>query len=125
LGQIFAHLDGDNVGNRLELLLLDERLDDACKYSESVTKALQQVRAFLIEVPTVRVLIAEGDDLLATWQPGSVKVEDIDEMRKIFLRNCGQSMSAGVGFSTSSAVRNLRRAKLMGKAQVIYEPESL
>lgn len=125
MGQIFAHLDGDNVGNRLELLLLDERLDDACKYSESVARALQQVKALLVEAPTVRVLIAEGDDLLATWQPGAVTLEDIDCAREVFLRTCGQTMSAGVGFSTNSAVQNLRRAKLAGKAQTICEPESL
>ena len=119
---IFAYFDGDNVGNRLELLLLDGRVADACAYSESLNQALRDALALLQGLSNVNVLVAGGDDLLASWLSGTVSRGDLEKIRQAFFDACGQSMSVGVGRSASGAVHCLRRAKLMGKAQIICEP---
>ena len=121
---MFAYFDGDNIGNHLELLLMDNRIDDASEYSESVERALSHIRDSLEGNVNVVVIFAGGDDLVAKWPDGSVSRETIEKLRDAFQQICGRSISVGLGSSPSRAALNLRRAKLMGKSQVVGNAES-
>ena len=115
---VVCHLDGDDVGSPLELMLLDNRLDDASSYSHSVARALQYVRDFL-EKRSANIIVCGGDDLVACWDEGSLTEADIEILRNRFVEICGQTVSIGIGLTSSDATTNLRRAKLSGKNQVV------
>ena len=116
---IFAHFDGDDVGPALELLLLDNLPQRAREYSEAVREAFDVLCQILAQNPDVKVIVAGGDDLVASWPEGSVEISKLEELRSSFHKTCGRTMSIGVGTSTTEAVHNLHRAKLMGKDQVV------
>jgi CRISPR/Cas system-associated protein Cas10 (large subunit of type III CRISPR-Cas system) len=116
---IFAYLDGDDVGTALELMLLDGHVEEARSYSLSVSQAFEAARAILESHPGVDVIIAGGDDLVASWHGKAVDFALIEAVRNKFAQACGKTMSAGVGFTASEATGNLRRAKLMGKNRVV------
>lgn len=116
---ILAHFDGDDVGAGLELLLLDNLVDQARKYSEGVNKGLAALLVVVRSRPGVDVIIAGGDDLVACWQQEHIDLKFIEAARQAFLEASGRTISVGVGSSLSEASSNLRRAKLMGKDKVV------
>lgn len=116
---IVAHFDGDDIGPALELMLLDNELNRAREYSQSVTRALQHVRYFLEEELDAEIIICGGDDLVACWEAGSVTDADIKLIRTSFFDICGRTISIGIGASSHEATNNLRRAKLLGKDRVV------
>lgn len=123
MGHRYAYFDGDDVGSRLELLLLDNKSEDAASYSRDVSQALGLVHKDLSSRPDVEVLVAGGDDVLARWPAGALTLDDVEAIRALFHRACGQTLSVGIGRSLHDATINLRRAKLLGKARVVSECE--
>ncbi|GAA3892483.1 mCpol domain-containing protein [Streptomyces sedi] len=115
----FAYFDGDDIGGPLELLLLEERVSDACNYSKLVSAAMGKLISDLSASRGVDVLFSGGDDLLAAWRQGRVDVGEIEAMRRRFTGLCGRTISVGVGSSASEALGNLRKAKLSGKDRVM------
>jgi hypothetical protein len=122
---VVGHFDGDNIGPRLELFLLDDRLDEASAYSASVSQAMRSLERSLRDGNDVEIHIFGGDDLVASWPDGSIGPEEIDKLRREFQSICGQTLSIGIGDSVKSAVSNLRRAKLLGKDRVVSTAFSL
>ena len=116
---IFIHLDGDDIGSVLELLLLDDGVERARAYSTSVTRALELVRNALAKNGNADIFVSGGDDLAAALPDGAIDTQEVERLRRIFFEACGRTMSIGVGFSASEATHNLRRAKLMGKNAVV------
>ncbi|MBM2615026.1 hypothetical protein JIG36_05565 [Actinoplanes sp. LDG1-06] len=121
---VYAYFDGDNIGSRLELLLLDDNVGGAAQYSASVDAALTQTRRNLQNIPSLIVILAGGDDIFVKWRHGMIALSDIERTRSTYEEICGQSLSVGVGLTASRAILNLRRAKLQGKAQLVCEPGS-
>jgi len=122
---IFVHFDGDDVGSSLELLLLDEDVELARKYSDSITRALELVRDTLADFGGADIFVLGGDDLVVALPDSSFDMAKIEVIRRLFFEASGQTMSAGVGLSSSEATQNLRRAKLMGKNIMIASPAVL
>lgn len=115
----YAYFDGDDVGAKLELLLLDNKEEDARSYSESINSALVQLRAFL-SLMRAETILAGGDDLIAFWSSsGCISIREIENARRTFFDACSCTISVGIGGSLSEAASNLRRAKLQGKNQVV------
>lgn len=119
MGHLYAYFDGDDVGSRLELLLLDDKSEEAASYSRDVSRALVLVHNDLSSRPDVSVLVAGGDDVLARWPAGALTLDDVEAIRVLFHEACGQTLSVGIGSSLHDATINLRRAKLLGKARII------
>ena len=116
---IVAHFDGDDIGPVLELMLLDNKLDDAHDYSQSVAQALEHVRDSLEELGA-EIVICGGDDLVARWEMGEVTDLDIKVIRGNFYEICRRTISVGVGANSHDAAISLRRAKLLGKDRVVF-----
>jgi hypothetical protein len=116
---IYAHFDGDDVGSQLKLHLLDNEIEEAREYSRSIVAALGQVRELLEMSHAVDVIAMGGDDLVVSWQEGSISRGEIEEITATFHRLSGRTMSVGMGRSPREAAENLHRAKLMGKDRVI------
>jgi hypothetical protein len=122
---IYAHFDGDDVGPKLELMLLDNKLEEARTYSRNLTCALEYACRLLQSLGEVDVIAAGGDDLIVGWIPGVVNEIDIERVRVGFFEKCGCTLSAGIGVELSEAAGNLHRAKLLGKNRVISTAPSL
>nr|WP_276203301.1 mCpol domain-containing protein [Actinomadura flavalba] len=115
---MYAHFDGDDIGPKLELMLLDDDDDSARSYSHSISQALAWVREYMTNKGAT-VVVAGGDDLVARWPSNFVTIDDIEYMRSGFFETCGRTLSVGVGSRASEAASNLRRAKLQGKNQIV------
>jgi hypothetical protein len=122
---IVGYFDGDDIGAALELMLLDNKLDHACRYSETVVRALQQIRDFLEKELGAEIIVCGGDDLVACWKDGSVTSADIKHIRAQFFDTCSRTISIGIGSTSREATQNLRRAKLLGKDRAVSTIEGL
>jgi GTP cyclohydrolase III len=122
---IVAHFDGDRIGPRLELLLLEEQLEEAAAYSTAVERAMVVLRDSLVEYTGATIYVCGGDDLIASLPDESISMSGIEKLRQEFRSQCGQSISVGIGPSARSAVHNLRRAKLLGGDRIISDPHLL
>jgi GTP cyclohydrolase III len=122
---LVGHFDGDDIGPALELMLLDNQIDLAREYSETLSRALLQIRDFLEKELGAEVIICGGDDLIACWNDGSVTSADIKDIRAQFFDSCGRTMSVGIGSTSREATQNLRRAKLLGKDRAVSTIEGL
>jgi hypothetical protein len=115
----YAHVDGDRIGALLELLLTEGKLEEASRYSKTVSAAMQAVSRELLSHAGVTVHLLGGDDLVASWPAGAITIANLEEIRSTFTSLCTRTLSVGLGASVSEAVLSLRRAKLLGGNQIV------
>jgi hypothetical protein len=116
---MFIYLDGDDIGNHLELLLLDGKLDEAIEFSELVTGGMSELRKSFEKIANVKVRLFGGDDLIVEFSNSPLSEIEVNQFRKDFEFKCGVTISGGLGLSVNDALSNLRRAKLSGKNRLI------
>jgi GTP cyclohydrolase III len=116
---VYIYLDGDSIGDRLELLLLDDRIEDAATFSKAVSTGIENLCENLLQIPGASLLFCGGDDLLAKAPEGQHLRGSIEAMRLQFLEETGCTISGGIGNTPKSAAGKLRRAKLLGKNRVL------
>ena len=116
---IFLHFDADNIGNLIELLLLDGKLEEAQRMSCKIKSAMNELRNTLERDFGAKVHIFAGDDLIVSLSGRMPTGERIQDMRNVFKKMSGVTISCGSGFSVEDALANLRRAKLSGKNRYI------
>ncbi len=117
----FIYADGDGVGDRLELLILEKKLDEACKHSESINSAIKKMGELLTHKYSATILIQGGDDLMFTVTDLEMANEAARDIRTIFKGGTNCTLSLGIGNSPESAINNLRKAKLAGRDQIISD----
>jgi hypothetical protein len=116
---MIIYFDGDDVSSALELLLLNGDVAGAREYSQLLSRASALVGDYLAAEPGVEIILAGGDDIVVCLRRESAAPELIERVRKAYRRECGRSMSVGVGDDSREAVINLRQAKLMGRNRVV------
>jgi CRISPR/Cas system-associated protein Cas10 (large subunit of type III CRISPR-Cas system) len=115
---LFLYADGDEVGQHLELLLLDGHLSEAAEFSARATAAIEKV-AFAIESRLEgKVIFAGGDEVLAQVSPRNTTSAKLRNIQHAYRAACGRTLSVGIGTTTANAVDALRRAKLQGRNRV-------
>lgn len=115
---IITHFDGDDIGTKLELMLLDNKESEAREYSRSVSAALNQLQEF-VQREGADVILSGGDDLIASWKSTPPSASTLQKACDKFSEICGRTLSVGIGESLSDTTSNLRRAKLQGKNQIV------
>jgi hypothetical protein len=115
---IYAFFDGDNIGDKLEILLLEGKIAEAQDFSHNIETAIDEIKIKLKSNPDVEIIIAGGDDLLIGYDPAMHNDLFLEELRSIFKARTNHSMSCGIGESIPQAVRNLYLAKLYGKNRI-------
>jgi len=116
---VYVHLDGDGIGDRLELLLIDGDIVGARSFSKSVSDTIAEVCASIEAVDGAQIVLAGGDDIIASIPSKSWDLKKIEEIRMRFVNKTGCTLSCGVGTSIQTALNNLRRAKLSGKNRIV------
>jgi GTP cyclohydrolase III len=115
---VYVYLDGDSIGERLELLLLDNRVDEAAALSKAISSGIDNMRKRLLQIPDASLIFCGGDDLLAKLPENQSLRSEIEAIRIKFLAESGFTISGGIGETAKEAAENLRRAKLSGKNRV-------
>lgn len=113
----FILADGDGIGDRMELLLLDHRTEDAQLFSGAIQSGIVSV-SMLIREAGHNVIFAGGDEILAVTM-ASFSDDLLQKLRQTFYAVVGCTLSIGVGSYPSAALAALRRAKLQGKNQIV------
>lgn len=119
LSKQVIHFDGDDVGDHIELFLLDGKLEEAAQLSQKLTLAIQQLKQSLENITGVEIRLCGGDDLIMTASANSISKQLINRLRSDFEITSGLSVSVGAGSSVQEALLNLRRAKLSGKNRLV------
>lgn len=114
----YAFFDGDNIGNTIEVLLIEGKVAEAISLSENINDAANKIGKILRSRNGIEVMILGGDDLLIKYDSEKYGSELLEEIRTLFQAKTGLSMSCGVGENIPESIQNLRLAKLYGKDQI-------
>jgi len=114
----FIYFDGDDVGARIELLLLRNDPDAAAAVSRDVVRAVGEIAdAIRIQLGGT-VLFAAGDEVLACVNDAPDPAW-LDLVRDRFRFATHLTISCGVGGTAAEAASNLHMAKLLGKNRAV------
>lgn len=117
MAPLFIYFDGDDVGARIELALIDDDPAAAAAASELVSTAVRELADDIAMLADGNVLFAAGDEVFAVV-PARTPLDRLERMRSRFKETSGLSLSCGIGASSQEAALHLRLAKLRGKDQV-------
>lgn len=112
----YAFFDGDNVGNTIEILLLDGKILEAQALSNNINAAIQQIIKFLNG--KAEVILAGGDDILIKIMDDINMETTIKTISQMFLDITSLTISVGVDENIKGAIYQLYIAKLYGKNQI-------
>jgi GTP cyclohydrolase III len=120
---MYISVDGDNIGSRLENLIILEKADELHKFSQDVFLYFEIIKKGLLDCEA-EIIFYGGDSILAKVQGTSF----VSLMNKIFSEGQsyaqGQiSVSVGLGDSILEAYLALKAAKSSGKCCWIKYPE--
>ena len=97
-------VDGDNIGRRLEYLIITNDEAGAARFSREIEAALLLI-AYHLGQKGAKIIFAGGDNLLA-------RTEDWIEPKTIPMHHGEITFSLGIGRSPLSAMLALKRAKV-------------
>jgi len=115
----FAFFDGDNIGNILELLFLQNKEEEAFEISNKIKIAFNEIESFIKKDDSITILMNGGDDLIIKLRDKNA-LNKAEQIRKIFFDNSSLSLSCGIGNTVRESLENLRIAKLTGKNNIKY-----
>jgi hypothetical protein len=114
----YAFFDGDNIGISMEILLTENRVFEAQKFSQNISSAMKEIRKILSSISDINIIILGGDDIFLEYNSFTTELFFIEDIRRIFKEITGNSMSCGIGKTPAESIRNLYLAKLYGKDRV-------
>jgi len=115
----YIRLDIDNVGDKIELALLDEDIDKANAIHQSVQAGMNRLRQEIESHANYSILMAGCDDLLILYKSESEDVSFLSTLKELFQSETSFTMSMGIGENLQEALMNLRKAKYLGKNIII------
>lgn len=111
----YAYFDGDNIGNSIENLLSNGRVQEATHLSERIKLAIFQIELFIDSTNDAEILISGGDDVLIKFDSEKHNYLLLEKIARIFVKNTGLSMSCGVGDNVNQAISSLMSVKQRSK----------
>ena len=114
----YIYIDADNIGDKLELLIILDRLDEACTFSRTLSSAMKDLCSDLEKNLNADILLFGGDDIIASIESEYLDIDKIELIRKSFYKLTNCTISCGISLSVQDALQNLRIAKLNGRNQI-------
>ena len=116
---IYIRLDGDSIGDKIELALLKGDVHAAKQIHESIQKSIKKIKNKIESNQKYNILMNGCDDILFSIDKANYNIHFLKELMTDFysLSNC--TLSIGVGCSVSETMHNLKIAKLSGKNMII------
>ncbi|WP_430714844.1 mCpol domain-containing protein [Nodosilinea sp. AN01ver1] len=118
MGYVYAFLDGDSIGERFADLLTKDQMFEATLLSENIKVALFEIDKLINSRADINVIILGGDDVLIRYDYNKYGTALLEEIRMLFKRHTGLSMSCGVGLNVEQSIINLDIAKTSGKNRI-------
>jgi len=119
--KLFIRLDADNIGDGIELALLNENPTEAQSIHNKVQIGMQTLINMINSIEGNEILLVGSDDILFSSKESILHLKLIEDLRNEFYRTTMFTLSIGVGLTISSALTNLMRAKLSGKDKIVQE----
>ena len=114
----YIRLDGDKIGDKIELSLLNEDFDKAQNIHDKVQNSLQVIRDKIKRNSKMEILMYGSDDILF-WADKDFKYREfLNQIKNEFFEDTNCTLSIGVGNTIISSINNLRRAKLSGRNKI-------
>jgi hypothetical protein len=118
---IFIRLDADSIGDKIELALLNGDISLANKIHLSVQKGIRLLKKTVQENPNFTILMIGCDDILFCSESDSLILYELEKLKSLFHKKTKSTLSIGVSNSLQGAILNLRKAKLLGKNQILID----
>lgn len=115
----FIRLDADSIGDKIELALLNGDISLANKIHNSVQEGIHLLKKTIQENPNFSILMIGCDDILFCSESDSAILSELENLKTLFYKETNSTLSIGVANSLQGAILNLRKAKLMGKNQIL------
>ncbi|NKQ27342.1 mCpol domain-containing protein [Streptomyces galbus] len=118
---LFAIIDGDDVGNKIESHLLADDVVGFVQTSKMISLAVETVAGRAAQVPGVAVISSGGDSILL-----QLSEESFSHLRDALatLQQPGRfTFSVGIGGTLRESFIALRMAKSSGKCKIATYPE--
>lgn len=117
--EIFARLDADNIGDAIELSLINNDINTAKLIHKKVQSGISNIEKHIMKNEHCIVLMKGCDDILFKIQAKHFSNSLLIEIKEKFLKLTGYTISIGVAYSLEEALLNLRKAKLKGKNVIV------
>lgn len=118
--RVFVGMDGDDVGATLVSLIIQNKAEEAARFSERVIRGLQLV-GDRIRQSGGRVLFIGGDNLLAELE---FDLGFLHELQEMFKAETDCEVTIGVGRLPVEAYLALKLGKGSGKGQIVQFDEA-
>lgn len=113
MGEIYLAVDGDDVGHRLEYLMLMNEREAITKFSKTFLEAMIWLENKLVKDFDALIVFTGGDNLLASLN--DLPTEVIEALRSEFAKRSNTTLSIGLGENPRQAYFALKLAKTSGK----------
>jgi GTP cyclohydrolase III len=118
--RVFVGMDGDDVGATLVSLIIQNKAEEAARFSERVIRGLRLVGDRIRESGG-RVLFIGGDNLMAELE---LDRNLLGELQEMFKAETGCEVTIGVGSLPVEAYLALKLGKGRGKGQIVQFDET-
>lgn len=108
-------IDGDNVGDILELYILDEQIQELENFSHALKNRFQWLVNELCDLLGAKIHLLGGDSILASLEYTQEAIKIIEKLRADFHQDKLPTISVGIGNTFREAYLALKYAKLRGK----------
>ena len=113
--ELYVAIDGDDVGHRLEYLVLMNERKAIHEFSIIFQSAMSWLEAELVKNFSADIIFSGGDNILTCLPPESVSFEILETIRSEFAKRANSTISVGLGNSPRQAYFALKLAKTGGK----------
>lgn len=117
--QIYVRLDGDNIGDSIELSLLTDRISDAQRFHNNVQEGIKNVLTSIEINRHCSVLMVGCDDIFFAIKGMNDRIDFLKDLQSSFYIKTGFTLSMGIGLTMKDALLNLKIAKLSGKNKIV------
>ena len=111
--EMYLAIDGDDVGHRLEYLMLVNEREAITKFSKTFQGAMIWLENKLVHDFDAIIIFSGGDNLLACLN--NLPAEAIEVLRTEFAERANSTLSVGLGENPRQAYFALKLAKTSGK----------
>ncbi len=107
---VYCSIDGDRIGARIEVKLLQKNLAEAKELSERVNAAMQEI-IDCIKAAGGEIIFWGGDSIFAEFDE-RFDESLLDELPQLFFERTGCTISIGTGDTPLKAYLKLKRQKI-------------
>src|SRR6266498_3849452 len=112
---IYVAADGDNVGSRLEYLVITNNIEALKEFSTKFNAAMEWFENELEVCFSASMVFFGGDNLLASITSNKFARESLERLRFEFSKRAQSTLSIGIGDTPQQAYLALKLAKTNGK----------